>query len=265
MGFEKTRILITVITYPVPSAKYNELVCTAGLTEAGEWVRIYPIPYRHLPYNKHYHKFQWIEIELDRDGRANDKRRESWGLRIDTLRVLGDPIGTKDNWRERRHYIDRLPHNSLTQLEEQFELDRTSLGVVRPKRMLDFLYQPVGEQWSEAQLAKLKQLMLFDQNPALLTKIPYKFSVRFECEDGKEYTRMIEDWETGMLYLNEEKRLGSQEAAAESVRAKYLNDVFSPKRDPRLFVGTTHPYNTWIIVGVFWPPLVKQPEFDLGV
>ncbi len=56
---------------------------------------------------------------------------------------------------------------------------------------------------------------------------------------------MVEDWETGMLYLNEEKRLGSQRAAAESVRAKYLNDVFSPKRDTRLFMGTTHPYNTW--------------------
>ena len=34
------RILITVKTYPVLSRKYAELVCTAGVTEAGEWRRV---------------------------------------------------------------------------------------------------------------------------------------------------------------------------------------------------------------------------------
>lgn len=265
MGFERTEVLITVVTYPVPSKKYNELVCTAGITEAGEWVRIYPIPYRHLPLDSRYHKFQWIELELDRRGRASDPRKESWGLRADTLRLLGDPIDTRDDWRERRRHVDRLPHNTIGELEAKFEMDRTSLGVVRPRRILDFLYEPTVQEWSEKQLASLNQLMLFGKNPALLAKIPFKFRVRFECEDGREYTRMIEDWETGMLYLNEERRLESPEAAAESVRAKYLSDVFSPRRDTRLFVGTTHPYNTWIVVGVFWPPLVRQQELDLGI
>lgn len=202
---------------------------------------------------------------MDRDGRARDPRKESWAFRAETLKLLGDPIGTHDHWRERRDYIDRLPHNTIAELEASFDKNRTSLGIVRPKRLLDFVFEPIAPEWSEKQLAKLNQLLLFEENPTLLAKIPYKFSVKFECEDGKEYTRMIEDWETGMLYLNEEKRLGSRQAAAESVRKKYMNQIFAEDRDTRLFVGTTHPYNTWIVIGVFWPPLVRQQEFDLGL
>jgi hypothetical protein len=40
----KTKVLITVMTYPHPSESHQELVCTAGITEAGEWVP--PLPHR---------------------------------------------------------------------------------------------------------------------------------------------------------------------------------------------------------------------------
>lgn len=45
----RTRVLVTVLTYPHPSAKYKELVCTAGVTAAGEWIRLYPVDYRYRP------------------------------------------------------------------------------------------------------------------------------------------------------------------------------------------------------------------------
>lgn len=48
------RVLITVKTYPIPSSKYDELVCTAGVTEAGDFVRLYPINFLDLPYDKQY-------------------------------------------------------------------------------------------------------------------------------------------------------------------------------------------------------------------
>jgi len=34
------RVLIIVKTYPSLSAKYDELVCTAGFKEDGTWIRI---------------------------------------------------------------------------------------------------------------------------------------------------------------------------------------------------------------------------------
>ncbi len=48
-SFSKTKVLITVMTYPHPSESHQELVCTAGITESGEWVRLYPIDYRYRP------------------------------------------------------------------------------------------------------------------------------------------------------------------------------------------------------------------------
>ena len=39
---ERLKVLVTVKTYPIPSAKYDELSCTAGVTEAGDFIRLYP-------------------------------------------------------------------------------------------------------------------------------------------------------------------------------------------------------------------------------
>ncbi len=60
--FTTTKVLITVLTYPHPSVKHQELVCTTGITEAGEWVRLYPIDLRYLPNHQQFRKYQWLEI-----------------------------------------------------------------------------------------------------------------------------------------------------------------------------------------------------------
>jgi hypothetical protein len=50
----RTKILITVMTYPHPSRSYSELVCTAGITENLEWVRLYPVDYRYRPKDQQF-------------------------------------------------------------------------------------------------------------------------------------------------------------------------------------------------------------------
>ena len=65
-GKERKKVLITVKTYPKPSRSYTELVCTAGITESGDWIRIYPIPFRFLKSNKKFSKYQWVEIDLQK-------------------------------------------------------------------------------------------------------------------------------------------------------------------------------------------------------
>jgi len=54
----RKKILITVKTYPTLSKKYDELVCTAGIDEHGNWYRLYPIPFRKIDYDKRYKKYQ---------------------------------------------------------------------------------------------------------------------------------------------------------------------------------------------------------------
>lgn len=47
--YELTKVLITVLTYPHPSQQHQETICTAGITETGDWIRLYPIDYRYQP------------------------------------------------------------------------------------------------------------------------------------------------------------------------------------------------------------------------
>lgn len=63
---ERKRVLITVKAYPLPSRSYDELVCTAGITDQGEWIRIYPVPFRFLKQEGKYKKYQWVELDLKR-------------------------------------------------------------------------------------------------------------------------------------------------------------------------------------------------------
>jgi len=62
--FKKTKVLITVMNYPHPSRSHQELVCTAGISEEGDWVRLYPVDYRYRPNHQQFKKYQWIELGL---------------------------------------------------------------------------------------------------------------------------------------------------------------------------------------------------------
>lgn len=64
---ETKRVLITVKTYPLPSDKYMELVCTAGVLEDGSFIRLYPVDYRYRPIWQWYKKYQWIEVEVEKN------------------------------------------------------------------------------------------------------------------------------------------------------------------------------------------------------
>lgn len=262
----KTKVLITVMTYPLPSRGYQELVCTAGVTEDGEWVRLYPIDYRYRPFHQKFQKYQWIEVELAEHGDKNDRRKESRRPILDSIRPVGEKLDTKNNWQERRQIIDQLPQHTLNELKTHYDKDKTSLGIVRPTRILDLKIEDSNREWKPEWQGLLNQFKLFGPQPKPLAKIPYKFSYVFECEDSsKPHKAMIEDWELGVLYLKEVDRLGSEQKAAESVKYKFLNQLCHPSKDTRFFMGTVFPYNTWIVIGVFWPPKIapKTPSEDL--
>jgi len=261
---QTTRLLITVMTYPHPSSKYRELVCTAGITAQGEWVRLYPVNYRYRPRHQQFHKYQWITVELRPHAAGNDKRKESRQPRLDSIRVEGAPLSTDDGWRERRAIIDNVPQHTMTQLQELYNKDRTSLGIVRPTRVLDRDIIEASAEWKPEWQVLFDQLLLFGEPQKPLRKLPYKFQYVFECDDSpRPHRASIIDWELGTLFLKQAERLGSESAAAESVREKFLNQMCASDRDIRFFIGTRLPYNTWLVLGVFWPPRVCQTElFD---
>ena len=170
-----TKVLITVMTYPHPSRGYQELVCTAGLTELLEWVRLYPIDYRYRPKGQQFHKYQWIEVQLDPHAKSNDTRKESRRPYPDSIRILGEPISTKNNWTDRRGLIDRVPHHTVNQLKTLHTNEKVSLGVVRPSRIIDLEIREADPEWKPEWQNLFSQMTLFGPPQKPLRKIPYSF------------------------------------------------------------------------------------------
>lgn len=269
------RIFITVKTYPTLSKKYDELVCTAGILDDGSWARVYPLPFRKLEYDNRYQKYQWMELPLIKN--ESDPRPESYRvLDIDQISVLGDPVGTQQDWFERKSIIfeNNPVYEDLAELINKANKNELSIAIFKPAKIIDFVIEPVDRTWSQQSLeilkAKASQLHLFQTEEELkreflvVDKLPYKFSYRFEDITGRSSTLMIEDWEIGMLYWNCLKQTkGNEEQALQLVRNKYLN-TFSTK-DLSLFLGTTRQFHGWarnpfVIIGVFYPPVVTQPS-----
>ncbi len=256
---EKTKVLITVMTYPHPSKGYQEVICTAGITEAGEWIRLYPIDYRYQPEDRQFRKYQWIEVELEKPLANKDNRPESFRPNLDSIQILGERLSTKNNWRERRDYIDPMPHRTIKEWKALHEDNKTSLGIVRPKRVLDLEIRPAEEEeWKPQWQALFSQPRLFGPQQKPLSKLPFTFHYIFECEDDdKPHTAMCTDWELGVLFLKEAEQFGPDEAS-KSIREKFLNVLCREDKDTRFFMGTTFPRNTWLVLGVFWPPKDQQ-------
>jgi hypothetical protein len=233
-----TRILVAVKTYPTLSGKYDELVCTAGFLEDGTWIRIYPIPFRKLDYDKQYSKYDWIEVDIEKN--TSDFRKESYKPKSTEadFKIVGH-IDTAYDWKFRKEIVLTNVHTNMTQLiaEAKDDTKYTSLAVFKPTEILDFVVEKAEREWDKDKLAQLKanaqQLNLFknSDNPfEVVNKLPYKFSYKFRSDDGKERTLMIEDWEIGALYWNSLKRHEGNEAkACADVRKKYFDDFAKTK------------------------------------
>jgi hypothetical protein len=152
-----------------------------------------------------------------------------------------------------------MSHNTVNKLKAKYDIDRTSLGIVRPSKILDLEIRRADPDWKPEWQNLFNQLTLFGDPQKPLRKLPYTFHYVFECADSeKPHTAMCEDWELGTLFLKEADRLGSDEKAAESVRNKFLGELCRADKDTLFFMGTKFPYNTWLVLGVFWPPRIDQ-------
>lgn len=261
----KTKILIAVKTYPRPSNKYDETVCTAGFREDGSWIRIYPMPFRKYNLADQYKKWQWIEIDCQKN--KSDFRPESFSPKERDIppSILGNVITTKNNWAERKKYaLKNVTYNITGLISDAKDPDkRVSLATYKPKEILDFYWEPDERTWNKKDLEGLLQMNLFEKfntkhDFEVVKKLPYKFRYKFKDENNNDRDLSIEDWEIGSLFWNCLKSSTSEKEALEKVKAKYLDEFI--KKDLYFFLGTTKEFhnvspNPFIIIGVFYPPL----------
>jgi hypothetical protein len=112
----RTRLLVLCKTYPSPSSGYVETSCVAAMTEDGLLIRLFPVPFRLLNESAQFKKWQWIEADIFKA--TDDHRPESYRIRTDTLRCIDDPVSTRNEWSDRRFWLEKLTvYRSFEQLD----------------------------------------------------------------------------------------------------------------------------------------------------
>lgn len=276
---EKKRILVTVKTYPTPATTYTETVCTAGITEDGEWIRIYPIRYRMLDHEKQYSKYDWIEVEVEKRPGNKDNRPESYHCNSETIRIVGNIGIDRPHWPNRRKICLQKVYTNFAKLLEDSEWTEKciSLATFKPSEIVEFTCDPKDtsdtDQKKDEIVNNLKaELSLFGSDIPVHWKmastIPYRFGYTFIDSEGKPYNLMIEDWEIFALFR---RYPNNPELACEKVREKYFNN-FVETKDVHFFLGTVFSNHRrrfkqpFSIIGVFPPayePRDSQLHLDL--
>jgi hypothetical protein len=241
----------------------------AGIEETGELMRLYPVPFRLIADTAKFKKWQWITAQIQKTNR--DHRPESHRIGVDTIVCDDEIVSTRDNWRERRQSLDKLRvFERMTDLDSERIQFGTSLGLLRPVRILGLDITATSSEWTDEERRKLvamqQQGNLFDNTDAssiaLLRKLPFDFHYRYICvaPDGAEIElrHKIADWEIGALYWNVARQHGSK--WEKPFRDKLEREL--PARDLMFLMGTIHRFpDQWLITSLIYPPKL-QPSSE---
>lgn len=116
--------------------------------------------------------------ERSDSGLEHVSQRRSCDCAIELVIALpAEPLDTKNNWAARREIIDRMPHHTVNELKAKFNADRTSLGIVRPKKVLDLDVRP-GVNDPFTAINCVDRL-----GTALCTLAERKIPSRYRCDD----------------------------------------------------------------------------------
>ena len=246
------RVLIVVSTYPTPARRGVEVSCTAGITEEGDWIRLFPIPYRFLDPDRRFRKYQTIDARIKR---ASDPRPESYEIDADSINILSEPLTTANNWQSRKERVFPLMSSSLCDLEQRRQADgHPTLGFFKPQEVKFRIEPEDNPEWTSGDLERLNQYSLFENAPSdRLEKIPYKFRYDFRCDASvcSGHNMICTDWELGEYYLSCQREYG--QGWEIEFKKKYEYEMIA-LNDLHFYVGTLRHYpNRWIIIGLFYP------------
>lgn len=259
MEWKQEEILIIVKVYPSPSKTYGEIVCTAGITIDGKWIRLYPVPFRDLPRNQQFHKFQWISARVSK---AKEKLNRPESYKIDSASIkLLTRISDGSGWKEREKYFMPLVRPSLEDIIDQQKENNISLGIFKPKKVEDFIIEKDNENWVPKKQGILGQNTLFNTNRSTLEKIPYTFHYKFTCDDKRcpGHNLIVLDWEAAESYRNFKRTYKDEDLTLKKLKEKWL-DFYFVKRESYFVVGTDSVFGKFMILTVISP---KRKEESL--
>jgi hypothetical protein len=236
----KSEAIVIVKAAPQIGAAHGETVCCAAIDPHGNWLRLYPIQFRHLEESQKFGR--WDRIQFKWRKPTSDVRIESRRVDQDTLTIVGQLKPA-----ERAHFLAK---SIVTSLKREREQGR-SLALLEA-RSLDFVVERKNAEELAAQRKEFLDLQ--DQQDLFRTKhlvpyepAPYRFKYRYVCDDGERFGT-CQDWEIEATFFKWSKKYG--EPLALDRMKKTFGEEY-PRKGMLLAMGTHSRWpDNWLINGI---------------
>lgn len=260
-GPVRHRVLITVKAAPNPSAIYGETVCVAGIrladTGPKDWIRLYPINFRHLPEaSARFRKYDVVTVEARPTGEA---RLESWRPDMSTLKVETH----LPPWKKRRQLLDPMIDQSMCKIRRNAAADprARSLALVRSAEILGFRLES-HPGWSKDEQGKIDayvdqlELDVFEEarDKTPLEAPRFRGYYKWRCgEPGcPTHEQSIIDWEFVALQRHLHSRSDADATAA--ITTRFHQELCAPENEVAFYVGNQAKRpQTFSILGLYYP------------
>lgn len=259
----RMRVLVVVKAAPNPSRQYRDTVCVAGIRvdrRPYTWVRLYPIPFRHMTYQQRFKKYELLE--LDATPAQEDARAESYRPSLESIQHLEQIPATQAGWKTRFDYLRPLDQglNTCDLIQGwRNKTQQASLAIIDPRRIRRVAVDD-HEGWTKSQLQAMR---VFDDSPSLfdqdstshvrpLEAPRFHVKVDYDCKapSCRGHNSSLIDWEASALdrSLSRDER----EEARMKIAHKYENTVLAERREPRLIIGNMARYpRSYSILGAY--------------
>lgn len=241
-------LLVNCKTYPAVSTRYTETVCTGGVQVDGQFVRLYPIPFRFLDADEQYKRWDLIRVRAYRD--TKDTRPESWHLEGGTaIERIQHVSSEKQRW----DWMQKTVQESAAAMEAR----GITNGLVEIKP-LEFYWEPDEKEWTPGQLSVIQQGDLFAskaQMKELAERVPWQFRLKYrELSTGREDDGKVLAWSYYQGYRRAFVETKDSQVALERVAAKVKASIFSPDRVVFAILGTHSRFGHWMISALYHVP-----------
>lgn len=248
-SWQDVEVLIAVKAYPHGGETGRETCCTAGITNEGRWLRLYPIYYTMLPDHQRYKKYDVVRMKIRK--LKTDPRPESMEVLHDSIQIVRW-IGPEHNWRERSSWVEKAVDASMCEIARQQQATGKSMGAFRPAMVLDVeLTERKRKRGSDHRMV---QLNLLDPQWRPIPPVPYSIKLSYRCSHPgcAGHVHTIVDWEASQLFWRLQRRGLPLKSIRCEIRSKILDHIFSPRNDTIVFCGNIKVKPTLFVIGGFF-------------
>lgn len=246
VAWRTERVLIIGRAAPEPSKKHIETVCTGGITEKGELLRLYPISWRYLETEKKYKQWTWAKFEITKN--PSDKRKESYKVKEGSIEILG----RVEDWSERFSFLEKAIVPDRETLEKLYRKDWTSIGIVEVE-LIEFHAEVQKKDW-ERDKPHVKQFLLYtDRKP--LEQLPIELRVKFKCKNNpncRTHDCSLIGWEYMEAFRNFRKEYGSSEGAIIALKDALSKRFNDKSRKSYALMATHSRYPVWMVAELYF-------------